>query len=146
MNAMRPEHAVTIEAKVGFQHCDPLGVVWHGRYFEWLEAARDSLFESRDLGIPRIRALGHRLYVVDARIRFMVPLTYGDSARITAWFSAISPTIRVAYGVHDVKTGRWCARAHTVLATTDEQGVLLATTPPRILELLPRVVESDPEP
>jgi len=134
---------VAIEAKVGFQQCDPLGVVWHGRYFDWFEAARDALFESRNLGIPAIRALGHRLYVVEARCRYMVPLVYGDSVRVTAWFSATTPVVRVAYDVHILGSERWCARAHTLLATTDHEGSLLASTPNVMLERLPSSAELD---
>jgi acyl-CoA thioester hydrolase len=141
MSNARPAHAVTISAKVGFQHCDPLGVVWHGRYFEWLEAARNELFASCALDIPQIRALGHRMYVVDARCRYMAPLAYGDTAHVTAWFREVAPMIRVAYDVRDAPGGRWCARAHTVLAVTDGEGRMLATTPESMLARLPRVTD-----
>lgn len=138
MSKRRPTHAVQWTAKVGFQQCDPLGVVWHGRYFEWLEAARNELFAGVGLDIPEIRALGYRMYIVDARCRYMVPLAYGDSVRVTAWFTAISPLVRVAYDLHDVKSGRRCARAHTVLATTDTEGVLCRPTPKALLDRLPQ--------
>jgi acyl-CoA thioester hydrolase len=133
----RPKHAVTSEHAVGLHHCDLLGVAWHGRYFEWLEMARAQLFASVDLDVPQIRALGHRLYVVDARCRYMAPLTYGDTARITAWFVAVQPLIRVAYDIYNAATDRWSARATTVLATTAADGSLLPTTPDALLARLP---------
>ena len=135
----RPEHAVTIEAKVGFQQCDPLGVVWHGRYFEWFEAARAELFISRNLDVPELRAMDHRMFIVDAKCRYMQPLTYGDTVRVTAWFGAVEPLIRVGYDVRHATTGRWCARASTVLALTDGDGNLLPRTPDAILDRLPAV-------
>lgn len=138
MSKRRPDHAVVSEHRVGLHHCDLLGVAWHGRYFEWLEAARTALFASRDLDVPQIRALGHRMYVVDTGCRYMVPLTYGDTARITAWFSAVEPMIRVAYDVHNSRNDRWSARAFTVLATTDAAGELLSSTPAQLLDRLPR--------
>ncbi len=134
----RPDHAVTIEQKIGLHHCDPLGVAWHGRYFEWFEAARTELFASIDLDVPQIKALGFRMYIVDAHCRYMAPLGYGDTARITAWFVATEPLIRVAYEVRNPTTERWCARATTVLATTAGDGALLPTTPPELVSRLPK--------
>lgn len=133
----RPPHAVSTEFLIGLHHCDPLGVAWHGRYFEWLELARMALFRSRDLDVEQIRALGHRMYVVDARCRYMVPLGYGEVARVTAWFVAVQPLIRVAYDIYNPATERWSARATTVLATTAADGTLLPSTPDALLARLP---------
>ena len=133
----RPAHAVSVDLKVAFHQCDPLGVVWHGRYFEYFEIARTALLASAGLDVEQVRALGFRMYVTDARCRYMVPLAYGETARVTAWFSALTPLIRVAYDVYDASQSRWCARATTVLATTDAAGVLLPRTPDAILDRLP---------
>jgi len=134
----RPDHAIEWTTKVALHQCDPLGVVWHGRYFEWLEVARSELFASRELEVHQIRALGHRLYVTEANCRYMAPLVYGDRVRVTAWFSAVQPLIRVAYDIYNLENGRWSGRAFTSLATTDIDGKLLATTPDAMLERLPR--------
>ena len=133
----RPEHAIEITSKVAFHQCDPLGVAWHGRYFEWLEIARTELFASRELEVQQIRDLGHRMYVVEATCRYMAPLRYGDSLRVVSWFSAVEPLIRVGYDIYNVANGRWSARAITLLATTDHAGELLPKTPDALLERLP---------
>lgn len=133
----RPDHAVTVHTKVAFHQCDPLAVAWHGRYFEWLEQARTELFASVDLEVHQIRGLGHRMYIVEAKCRYMAPLAYGDPVCITAWFGAAAPLIRIAYDIYNPSNGRWSARASTVLATTDAQGVLLPKTPDAILQRLP---------
>ena len=49
----------------------------------------------------------------------------------------VAPLIKVAYDIHNPATGRWCARAITVLATTDIDGNLLLTTPDALLARLP---------
>ncbi len=67
----------------------------------------------------------------------MAPLAYGDTARITAWYTATAPLIRVAYDVHNVATGRWSASATTVLATTAGDGTLLPSTPEELLARMP---------
>lgn len=133
----RPEHAVSIEAKVPFHLCDPLFVVWHGRYFEYFGMARAELMKSRELDVPEIRGLGYRMYMTDVRCRYMYPLGYGDELRVNAWFTAATPLIRVAYTITNLTHGRKSARAYTEIATTDAQGELLRQTPSVILERLP---------
>lgn len=133
----RPEHAIEFETKVGFHQCDPLGIAWHGRYFEWMEEARTELFASVGLDIPVIRELGHRMFVVETKCRYMAPLSYGEGVRVKAWFIAAEPLIRVGYDIYNSENGRWSARAVTQLATTDHRGTLLAKTPDAMLERLP---------
>ena len=133
----RIAHAVSIEATVPFHFCDPLFVVWHGRYFEYFGMARAELMKSRDLDVPEIRDLGYRMYMTDVRCRYMYPLGYGDVLRITAWFTAASPLIRVAYTITNLTHGRKSARAYTEIATTDAHGELLQQTPSVILERMP---------
>ena len=126
-----------MQNRVAFQQCDPLGVAWHGRYFEWFEQARTELFRSIDLAVPKIRGLGHRMYIVDAHCRYMTPLHYDEQLSVTAWFTGATPLIRVAYDLYNLDLDRWSARATTTLATTDVHGALLTTTPDAILERLP---------
>lgn len=133
----RPDHAIEFTDKVAFHQCDPLGVAWHGRYFEWMEKARTELFASRELEVDQIRDLGHRMYIVETKCRYMHPLTYSDPVQVTAWFSAVEPLIKVAYDIYNGTTGRWSARATTVLAVTDHAGELLSKTPDALLERLP---------
>jgi acyl-CoA thioester hydrolase len=125
-----------VDLGIEFYDCDPLFVVWHGRYFKYLEQARQELLRQVDLDIPQIAALGYRMYVTDARCRYMFPLSYGDQVRITAKISKVSPLILVTYDVFNVTHDRRSARASTALATTDSDGNLLTTTPDAIASRL----------
>ncbi len=118
-----------VTARVPFHDCDPLFVVWHGRYLEYFELARTALFQQCQLDIPDVRALGYRMYVTDARCRYMFPLGYGDEVQIEAKLTQATPLIRVAYDVRNLTQGRRAARGYTVLATTDAAGQLLPETP-----------------
>ncbi|MCB9897779.1 MAG: acyl-CoA thioesterase [Planctomycetes bacterium] len=137
MTPKRPEHAVQLEIPVGFHQCDPLGVLWHGRYFELFEYARGALMKSVGLDVPVIREMGYRMYVTEVRCRYMAPLSFGDVAKVTAWFGEPAPLLRVSYDVHEPTRGTWCARATTMLATTDAHGALLPRTPDDMLARLP---------
>ena len=135
----RPDHAVTVDVEVAFHQCDPLGVAWHGRYFEFLEAARMKLMASAGLDVPEIRDLGYRMFVTDVKCRYMVPMSFGETARVTAWFGQVAPLIRVSYDIRHVERDAWSARATTRLATTDALGNLLPSTPDALLDRLPRL-------
>jgi acyl-CoA thioester hydrolase len=126
--------AASVELKVPFHDCDPLFVVWHGRYFEYLEVARSALFARHEVDVEHVRALHYRMYVTDAHCRYMHPLSYNDNVRVTARFTAVTPLLRVAYEIVNLTANRRSARAVTVLATTDAAGKLLYETPHDLLE------------
>jgi 4-hydroxybenzoyl-CoA thioesterase len=64
--------------------CDPAGIVWYPRYFEWFDASTAALFKAagvsnnvmhktwRIVGIP----------MVDTRARFFIPSTFEDELTI----------------------------------------------------------------
>jgi acyl-CoA thioester hydrolase len=135
----RPDHAVCVELDVPFHHCDPLFVVWHGRYLEYLEASRQALLRSRGLDVDDIRELGYRMFVTDVRCRYTHPAGYGDRLEVTSWFAAGGSLVKVLYDVFNKTRGRRSARASTVLALTDAGGTLLTDLPAPVRERLPEL-------
>jgi acyl-CoA thioester hydrolase len=143
----RPSHAVSVSLDIPFHDCDPLFVAWHGRYFEYLEAGRQRLLATCSLDVPDLVKMGLRLFVTDARCRYMHPVTYGDRVTVTAWFADRlssrppgpdgAPLIKVAYDVFNDTRGRRSARAHTLLAVTDAEGSLLTELPAEVRARLP---------
>ena len=126
---------VSVTHKIPFHDCDPLFVVWHGRYLQYMEAARSALLASRELDVEHVRAMGYKMFITEARSRYLAPLSYNDEIRVTARFTGATPLIRVSYEVVNLTSGRKSARAFTALATTDFAGNLLET-PDNILERL----------
>src|SRR5262245_65873706 len=65
--------------------CDPAGIVFYPRYFEWLDASTILLFE-RATGLTKIKMLekygGSGLALLEARAVFKVASQYGDDIRI----------------------------------------------------------------
>lgn len=133
---MTSKEAVAVEHEIPFHDTDPLGVVWHGHYYKYLELARTALLRGLDLEVAQIRDLGYRLYVIESRCRYVSPLHYGDKVRTSAWLKDVRNRINIAYLVHNLTTGRRAARGSTILATTDAEGNLLLETPDAILERL----------
>ncbi len=127
----------TVEVEIPFHDCDPLGVAWHGRYLEYMEASRRKLFEAHRVGVFDMIDLRLRMFVSDARCRYHAPLRYGDRCVVSSWFTPAAPLLRVAYLIENATLGRIAARASTVLALTDENGKLLSELPVSIRERLP---------
>ena len=75
----------TRDRTIEWGDCDPAGIVFNPRFFEWFDAATAGLFV-RALGITKAEML--RRYncagipLVDTRASFHVPCRFGDEVRI----------------------------------------------------------------
>jgi 4-hydroxybenzoyl-CoA thioesterase len=65
--------------------CDPAGIVFNPRFFEWFDAASAALF-SRALDMTKAEMVKRYdivgIPLVDTRASFRVPCAYGDEVRI----------------------------------------------------------------
>jgi acyl-CoA thioester hydrolase len=127
---------VAVELEVPFPHVDVLGVVWHGRYPEYLDVARNALMRTRQLDVDDMRALGYRLMVSESFLHHASPLRYGDRVRVAAWFRGVENRLDIAYQIRNLTTGALSAEGWTALVTTTADGVLCLETPPPVLERL----------
>lgn len=133
-----PPVAVTL--KIPFHDCDPLHVVWHGRYLQYMEIARSALLRSRQLDVEHVRDMGYKMFITEARCRYLAPLTYNDEVQVTARFTGVTPILRVSYDIVNITRGRKSARAFTTLAVTDFHDNL-KETPDDILSRLESSLE-----
>ena len=129
---------VSVELEVPFHDTDPLGVVWHGHYYKYMELARTALLRALDLEVFQIKELGFRLYVIESKCRYAWPLRYADKVRVTARLRDVDHRINVAYEIFNLTMGRRAARGHTILVTTDAAGKMLMETPDALLQRLCR--------
>lgn len=81
------------EVRIGWGHCDPLGIVYYPHYFSWFDDGTHGLltgagFSQREI-IRRFEVLGTPL--VDAGAKFRQPSSYGDllqlESRVESWSS-----------------------------------------------------------
>lgn len=125
MNKERPQGVH--EQRVPFHDCDPLGIVWHGNYYKYLEIARESLFESVGLTLPFFREHGLHLVVIESRCRHSFPLRTGERLRVRCWFKDIEQRLHVAYEIRNLSHDRRAARAWTTLVAMRGEQMLLET-------------------
>ena len=68
------------EIEIEWGHCDPAGIVFNPRFFEWFDASTARLFA--EVGLPKHEMV--RLYdivgipLVETRARFLRPSKFGD--------------------------------------------------------------------
>jgi 4-hydroxybenzoyl-CoA thioesterase len=74
--------------------CDPAGIVYFPRYFEYFDACTNALFESAGLPKPELlRTYGIvGIPLVETHARYIAPSSFGDTVlvetRITEWKSS----------------------------------------------------------
>lgn len=129
MGVKIPADAAVYEGTVPFHDCDPLGIVWHGHYYKYLENARTVLLSRHGLDVRDFIEIGHRLLMIETRCRHAYPLRYGDQYRVHAWFIDTEMRLHIGYEVRSVTHDRRAARAWTTLVVTDREGNMLLETP-----------------
>ncbi len=123
------EHVVSVR----WGECDPAGIVFYPRFFEWFDQSTEALFTA--VGLPwavifaKYRASG--LSLVESGARFTAPVRYGDEARIRSTIIEVrDKTFRVE---HEVSVnGAGCATGFEVrawIALPDTPGGRLRSAP-----------------
>ena len=85
-----------INKKVLPQHSDHAGVMWHGRYFNWLEEGRiDALYKS-GINYFDLTKKGFELPLISSSIKYILPLFTGENILIESLFNIDkSPKIKI---------------------------------------------------
>jgi 4-hydroxybenzoyl-CoA thioesterase len=82
--------------RVQWGDCDPAGIVFYPRYFEWIDASTILLFE-KATGLTKIKMLerygGAGLALLEARAMFKTASQYGDDLRIESRVTEFRRTV-----------------------------------------------------
>lgn len=126
-------HETRVEMDVPFHHADMLGIVWHGHYPKYFEAAGMALLRSLRLDGGELVGERYRLVVIESGVRHAFPLHYADRVSIRAWISEYARRLTIRYEIRNETHGRRAARGFTTLATLDAEGRLRLETPVEIV-------------
>ena len=78
------------------QHSDHAGVMWHGTYFNWLEEGRINALSKAGINYFDLTKKGFELPLIDASIKYILPLRIGDNITIESLFNiGKSPKIKI---------------------------------------------------
>ena len=129
--------------RVQWGDCDPAGIVFYPRYFEWFDASTILLFE-KATGLTKIRMLerygGAGLALLEARAVFKVASHYGEDLQIE---TLVSEFRRSSFFVHHkVTKGETLAlegfetRLWTVRDPANPDRLRSGTMPPEVVAAL----------
>jgi len=104
--------------RVPFHDLDATGVVWHGRYFKYLESARCVLLESLGYSYEAMLESGFLWPVVDSQIRYVHPFTLNQQVKAVACLREWEFHLTVDYRLEN-EEGQVCTRARTVQVPVD---------------------------
>ena len=78
------------------QDSDHAGVMWHGTYFNWLEESRIDALSKVGMNYFDLTKKGYELPLIDASIKYILPLYLGDVIEIQSVFNINkSPKINI---------------------------------------------------
>jgi len=103
---------------VPFHDLDATGVVWHGRYFKYLENARCALLEQVGYSYDAMLESGFLWPVVDSQIRYVQPFTLNQQVKAIACLREWEFNLTVDYRLENDE-GQVCTRARTVQVPVD---------------------------
>ena len=92
--------AFVYQHRVRYADTDQMGVVYHGRYFEWFEAARTEMLRFMGLAYTEVERSGVMMPVIEAFCRYKIPVTYDENVGIEVTISELTRAkLRLDYAV-----------------------------------------------
>ena len=116
---MSPDLTHETEVVPAFYDIDPMDIVWHGHYVKYLEVARTALLARFDYDYPRMRASGYAWPIVDLRLKYVRPATFGQRLIVRCEIVEWENRLRIAYRIRDAITGRKLTEATTTQVAVD---------------------------
>jgi acyl-CoA thioester hydrolase len=126
-----------VDVQVQFYDLDPMEVVWHGRYVQYLEIARCALFEQIDYNYPQMKASGYAWPIIDLQLRYAAPAVFMQRLKVRATIVEWENRLKIEYLVSDAESGRRLTRASSVQVAVDmSSGEMCFVSPPILLQKL----------
>ena len=125
--------AAHVEVDVAFHDSDPMGVTWHGNYFRYLESARSALLTKIGYNYLDMAASGYFWPIVEARIKFVKPTTFGQRLRVNAELTEYENRLRISYTITDCKSDECVTKAETTQVAVEKDSGEMCFCSPQVL-------------
>lgn len=133
----------SIQLRVRYSECDPMGVAHHASYAPWMEMGRTELLRQSGVSYAKLETEGVFLVIAKLEINYKRPIRYDDIVEVrTTWKGGGRVKIIHDYELWVVEHGGHamgniaaaaaspvpilCATASTLLACVDAKGALRA--------------------
>ncbi|RXZ36905.1 acyl-CoA thioesterase [Oxalobacteraceae bacterium CAVE-383] len=126
-----------VDIQVQFYDLDPMEVVWHGRYVQYLENARCALFEQIGYNYPQMKASGYAWPIIDLHLRYAAPAVFMQRIKVRATIVEWQNRLKIDYLISDAESGGRLTRASSVQVAVDlASGEMCFASPPVLLQKL----------
>lgn len=124
------------------QHTDYAGIVWHGAYIAWMEAARVECLRAAGIGFEDLVAAGINLPVVGMSLRYHQAIAMGESVAVMTR-PAKPEKLRLNWE-YEIRTAQHlCVTANVVLVAIDmKKSKIFRTLPPILEDAIARMTRS----
>jgi acyl-CoA thioester hydrolase len=128
-----PEDAASrsvVRVRVRFGETDLMGIVHHGSYPAYLEAARVEWLRRRGVAYGDWARRGLHLAVAEMSLRYRIPARFDDELDVETMLGQVrSASVRFDYRLLRVSDGALIAEGSTLLACVNEAGALTRMSP-----------------
>ena len=122
----------TLDLRVRYAECDPMGFVHHSIYPVWFEMARTELLRQRGVVYAELERQGVLIVVVKLEVKYRRPARYDDELKVTATLTRIGG-VRIEHDYEVRRGDELLCTASTTLACLDRDGKLRGV-PPELLD------------
>ena len=127
-----------VRVRVRFGETDLMGIVHHGSYVAYLEAARVEWLRRRGIAYAEWASRGLHLAVAEMNLRYRAPARFDDEIDVvTTLGQHRAASVRFDYRLHRVSDGALVAEGSTLLACVNHAGALTRMNP-EVTEVLRR--------
>ena len=119
MKPAAPELVHEIDVTPAFFDIDVMEIVWHGHYVKYLEMARCALLAKFNYDYPQMRASGYAWPIVDMRLKYVRPATYGRPLTVRAEIVEWENRLRINYLLRDKENGAKLTTAYSIQVAVD---------------------------
>ncbi len=110
----------TQEIRILYSDTDSYGVVWHGAYTKWFEAARVGLVEALGVNLEELEASGTVFPVVEMNIRYKSSAKMNERIIIKTNITEVkSLSVTFEHKVYEKNTNTLRVIAHTSIVVID---------------------------
>ena len=110
------------EIRVLYSDTDAYGVVWHGAYTKWFEAARVGLVEQMGLPLEQLESDNILFPVVEMNIRYKSSAKMNERIVIKTTVKELKPiSVTFEHKVYEKATNTLRVIAHTTIVVTNSQ-------------------------
>ncbi|SHK60030.1 acyl-CoA thioesterase [Rhodothermus profundi] len=129
--------------RVRYRECDPMGMVYHAHYVDYLEAARTEALRALGLPYRELEDAGIIMPVVDLRLRFHQPAYYDELLDIITIIRELPRArLHLDYEVRRHETQELLATGQVTLCFVDRARNRPVRAPRALLDVLQKALTS----